>query len=179
MKNSIIKFGLIAGTILVGIPYISGLIMGYGPETYKTGEIIGYTSIIASLLLIFVAVNEYKKKNSDETLGFLKVFLIGTGISFIAGIMFGIYNVIYVTYIDPGFMAQYYEHYVNELRNSGADAAQIELQIRELEQQKEMFMNVTFNFFLMFVTVFGIGLVVAVVAGLFQSDRTKKNARTT
>lgn len=173
MKNNIIKFGLIAGTIVVAIPYISGLIIGYGPETYKVGEIIGYTTMVVSLLLIFFAVNEYKKKHPDERLGFFKVFFIGAGISLIAGIMFGIYNLVYVTYIDPGFMTQYYDYYVNNIRNSGADAAQIEMQISQLEQQKEMFMNPLFNFFVMFATVFVIGSVIAVVAGLFQSEKAK------
>jgi len=178
VKNSIIKFGLIAGTVVVAIPYVAGLITGYGPETYKTAEIIGYTTMILSMLLIFIAVKEYKKKHAGEGLSFFKVFLIGAGISLIAGIMFGIYNLIYVYYIDPDFMAQYYEYSINNIRNSGADAAQIEAQVNQLEQQKEMFMNPLVNFFVMFATVFVIGLIVAVVAGLLQSEKARESKQT-
>ncbi|MBV1908258.1 MAG: DUF4199 domain-containing protein [Kangiellaceae bacterium] len=176
MKNNIMKFGLIAGTIIVMIPLITGLIIGYGPETYKTGEIVGYSTIILSLMMIFLAVKEYQKRNPEQTVGFLKILAIGAGISFIAGLMFGIYNVIYVTYIDPEFMHTYYQYYIQSIQSSGASAEVIEQQIAQLEKEKEMFMDLTFNFALMFLTVFMIGLVVSVISGLLQREKQELGA---
>jgi len=174
MKNNILKFGLIAGSIIVLIPLLSGFIIGYGPDAYKMGEIIGYSTMLLSLLMIFFAVKEYKEKYPSVQLGFLKVFSIGAGISLIAGIMFGIYNLIHVTYIDPEFMSNYYEYYINNIRNSGAPAAQIEMQISQLEQEKELFMNPIVSFLTMTVTVFMIGLIISTVSGLFQSSKNKQ-----
>lgn len=112
MRSNILKFGLIAGAIIVMIPVITGMIIGYGPETYKVGEIIGYSTMILSLSIIFLAVREYKKNHPNEVVGFIRIVSIGAGISFIAGIMFGVYNVIYVTYIHPDFMQEYYSYYL-------------------------------------------------------------------
>ncbi len=179
MRHSILKFGLISGSIIVGIPLLSGLVIGYGPETFKTGEIIGYSTMILSMLIIFIAVKEYQKAHRSEVVGFLKILSIGAGISTIAGLMFGIYNVIYVEFIDPEFMQQYYQYYIEGIKSSGAAAAEIERQISQLEREKDMFMNPIVNFFAMFVTVFMIGLSVSVISGLFQKDRIKQlNAAT-
>jgi len=171
MGNNIIKYGLIAGGVIVGIPVISGWIIGYGPETFKIGEIIGYSTMILSLLIIFLAVNDYQKMHPNEVLSFGRIFLIGLGISAIAGIMFGIYNLVYVYYIAPDFMEQYYGYYIENIRNSGAPAAEIDQQIAQLEQEKEFFMSPVVNFFVMFATVFMIGLIVSVVSGLFQKSK--------
>lgn len=174
MQNNIIKYGLIAGGVIVLIPVITGWLIGYGPETFKMGEIIGYSTMILSLLLIFLAVNDYQKAHPEEVITFGKILLIGLGISAIAGAMFGIYNLVYVYYIDPNFMEQYYSYYVENIRNSGAPAAEIEQKIAQLESEKEMFMNPVVNFFLMFVTVFMIGVVVSIVSGLFQKSKVQQ-----
>lgn len=171
MKFNILKYGLIAGTIIVMVPVISELIIGYGADSFKTGEIIGYSTMILSLMMIFLAVREYQKNHPDEVVGFAKIVAIGAGISLIAGVMFGIYNVIYVRYLHPDFMQEYYQYYVQNIQNSGATKAEIDRQIAELEQQKEMFMDPTFNFFLMFLTVFIIGMVVSLLSGFFQREK--------
>lgn len=174
MQNNIIKYGLIAGGVIVLIPVVAGLIIGYGPETFKMGEIIGYSTMILSLLLIFLAVNDYQKTHPDEVVTFGKIFLIGLGISAIAGIMFGIYNVVHVLYIDPEFMEKYYGYYVEQIRNSGASAAEIDQKIAQLESEKALFMSPTINFFLMFITVFVIGVVVSLVSAFFQRSRVQQ-----
>jgi len=173
MKQIILKYGLIAGIIIVLIPYISGLIMGYGEDTFAMGEVIGYSTMIFSLMMIFIAAKKYQEINPDEVIGFKKIFLLGTGISLIAGIMFGLYNVIYVLYIDPDFMQRYYDYSINNIRDSGIPPELAEQQISDIESQKEMFMNPLVNFFLMFVTVFFIGLIISVISGLFQRDKNQ------
>lgn len=174
MQNNIIKYGLIAGGVIVLIPVVAGLIMGYEPDTFKMGEIIGYSTMILSLLLIFLAVNDYQKTHPDEVVTFGKILLIGLGISAIAGIMFGIYNVVHVLYIDPEFMEKYYSYYVDQIRNSGAPAAEIDQKIAQLESEKDLFMSPTINFFLMFITVFVIGVVVSLVSAFFQRSRVQQ-----
>ncbi len=176
MKNHILKFGLIAGTVIVGIPVISGFIIGYGPDSFKMGEIIGYSTMVLSLLVIFFASKEYQKQHPTEVIGFTRIFTLGLGISAIAGLMFGIYNVVYVTYISPEFMDQYYEYYLQGIRDSGAAAEEIIAQIAKIESEKEMFMNPMVNFLVMFATVFIIGLVISMISGLFQRDKNRQQA---
>lgn len=171
MHSNIIKYGFIAGSVIILIPVVSEWFMGRGPETFRMGEIIGYSTMILSLLLIFVAVNNYQKAHPNESLSFAQIFLIGIGISAIAGVMFGVYNLVYVYYIAPDFMEQYFSYYVENIRNSGAPQAQIDKQIAQLEQEKEFFMSPWINFAVMFVTVFGIGVIVSLIAGFAQKSK--------
>ncbi|MGB0495469.1 MAG: DUF4199 domain-containing protein [Kangiellaceae bacterium] len=177
MKQTIFKYGLTAGIIIITIPAISGLIMGYGKDTFAIGEVIGYATMIFSLMMIFLAVSNYQNQNPNEHIGFTKIFIIGSGISFIAGLMFGIYNVIYVLYIDPDFMNNYYEYTIDNIKNSDISAEAINQKIKAMESEKEMFMKPSVNFFLMFITVFVIGLVVSAISGLFQKDKNTQESK--
>lgn len=170
MKKVMIKYGLIAGVIVVCVPYIGSLVMGSDPSTYQMGEIIGYSTMIFSLLTIFLAVKEYKTQCSTA-ISFKQVFLLGLGITFIAALMFGIYNVLYATVIEPDFMNNYFNYYIDNIRNSGATEEVINQQIAQLEQEKSFFMNPMVNFSVMFASVFMIGLVISLVSAFSQSER--------
>lgn len=169
MKQISLKWGMISGLIIVGIPLITYLIIGGGPETYRIGELIGYGTIVLSLLLIFVAINEFRKLQPDLRVGFGKGLLIGFLISAIAGSLFGLYNLIYMTYLEPEFLDQYYNYYIDQLRQSDQAPADIEAQIQGFEQQKEMFASPVFQFVLMFFTVFAIGIIVSIFCAGIQS----------
>ncbi|MGX5173324.1 DUF4199 domain-containing protein [Aliikangiella sp. IMCC44653] len=170
MKNVILKYGFIAGGICVGIPFIAWLIIGGGTETYAQSEVIGYAAILLSVLVIFLAVKELKQKNTHQVIGFKKVFLLGTGVSLIAGILFGVYNLVYVAYLDPEFMDNYFNYYIQTIQHSGLAQVEIEQQIAKLQADKALFMNPWVNFIVMFFTVFLIGLVVSLFAGLIQRE---------
>lgn len=168
MQKLSIKWGLICGTFMVGIPFISYLLMGGGPETFKIGEIIGYATIILALLLIFLALNEYRQLQADQKISFIRGLCIGLLISAIAGALFGIYNVIYVEILEPEFMDQYYSYYLEQLANSSASPAEIARKTQAFEQEKAMFMNIYLQFFIMFLTVFVIGTIVSLFCAAIQ-----------
>ncbi|TQV81433.1 DUF4199 domain-containing protein [Aliikangiella coralliicola] len=174
MQQKILKYGLISGGVIVLIPVLGSMIIGTGPESYRMGEIIGYSTMILSLLVIFMAVNEYKKNHPDESISAKQIMLIGCGVSAIAGLMFGIYNWIYVTFLVPDFMDQYFNYYIETIRNGGGTQQEIDTQIADLQQQKEMFMNPLVSFFVMFVTVFAIGFIISIVSALAQSSKVKQ-----
>ncbi len=172
MNKYIIKYGIIAGAVVVLISVISGWFLGQDPENFRMGEIIGYSTMVLSLLLIFLAVNEYKQKNPHTQLSFGQAFIIGIGISAIAGIIFGIYNWVYVSYLAPDFMDNYFNYYIENIKNSGEPQAQIEAQIAKLNEEKAFFMNPLVSFVAMFMSVFGIGLIISLVSAAAQRSKT-------
>ncbi|WP_179957770.1 DUF4199 domain-containing protein [Exilibacterium tricleocarpae] len=175
MSQIAIKWGLIAGLVMVGVPLITYLLIGGGPETFAIGEIIGYATIILSLLLIFIAINEFRRLQPDQKVGFGRGLAIGLLISAIAGSLFGIYNWVYVEFLHPEFMDQYYDYYIEQVQQSGKPAAEIEQQIASFEQQKALFMNPVTQFLLMFLTVFVIGAVVSLFCAAVQSRMSAKD----
>lgn len=124
MKNPIIKNGLIATVILMGINLLSLIIYGTDSQYFDIGEIIGYSSIVLCLLFVFVGIRESELVNGSNSFG--KRFGIGSAIAFFPSLAFGIYNVIYVTIIDPEFMEKYNTYMLDKMRE-GRSAEEFEI----------------------------------------------------
>lgn len=172
MKKLIIKFGLIGAVLMVGLGFVSVSLVGSGPDGYSTGEIIGYTSILVAMSLIVVAQINYRKEQ-DGVLSLGEAFKIGLGISSIGGLAFGLYNAIYVLWIDPDFMRNYFA-YSEQIDVTGPG---FEARFQEYMDGYGIFATTFGQSLLMFLTVFLIGFVITIVGGLIlQRKGTLKTA---
>lgn len=156
MQNTTLKFGLYSSAFLIGMNMIALALWGTDPENYKLSEIFGYTAIVLSLVFVFLGIREYKKEFED--VGFLKALKIGSIISSIPSLVFGIYNVIYVKWIDPDFFDQYLKYQIDQLENPTAH------EIAELQASMESMSNPVAMFIIMFLTVFLIGFIVTIIS---------------
>ncbi|MCO7225607.1 DUF4199 domain-containing protein [Pleionea sp. CnH1-48] len=171
MKSTILKYGLLSGGVMILIFSISFALMKPAPENYRIGEIIGYSTMILSMLVIYIACNEYRLQQPGQSVTFGQVFRLGIAISAIAGTMFGIFNWVYVEIFHPEFMEEYYSYFVESVKNSGASEAEIAETLKRLESEKEMFSSPAVQFFTMFITVFMIGAIVTLVTSFIQSKK--------
>lgn len=128
-------------------------------------EIYGYLSILVALSFIFFGVRAYRNLECEGKITFFKGFGVGLLIALLPSILFGAYNVVYMLYIEPDFAEAYYQSAVAQMHidYSGAELA---TQLAEMEANKELFMSPVFNFFLMAITVFLIGIVVSVISAI-------------
>lgn len=169
MKKIIQKFGLISSALIVGIPLLTIPIMGTGPESFATGEIVGYATILVAELLILFAMYAYKKEQAG-VLSFGEGLKLGSGIAALGGLAFGVYNVVYVLVIDPQFNEKYFAYSMG-----------LDLNSPEFQQQFDAFMadqgfmiSVPGQFLLMFLTVFLIGFIISVVGALVFQSKAKR-----
>ena len=77
--NVLVKYGLYASLLLIVLSLGSLLVLGTGAENFGIGEIIGYSSILLSLVFIYFGLAEYQRKNGS--MSFIKNLGIGTGIA--------------------------------------------------------------------------------------------------
>ncbi len=172
MKKVIIRNGLISTAILVLINLITLAIFGTDPKNYEIGEIIGYATIVAALVLVIFGIREYEFQNNNSS--FSKKLGIGTGITFFPSLAFGLYNVIYSKWIDPDFMETYTKYSLDKMQ-SNMSAEEFEIAKNQTLEQMEMFDNLFLQFILMFMTVFVVGLIISLVSALyFQLKPVKK-----
>lgn len=172
MTKPILKYGSIACLVLVGIPLLSSLFLENGPEDFRIGEIVGYSTMIIALMLILVAQNDYRKQ-LNQPLKYSQGLVMGLAISALAGSAFGLYNLVYIAWINPEFMDQYYGYYIENLKQSGGDPAQIKATIEKINSEKEMWMSPAVQFFGMFFTVFVIGLIVSLISAGFMAKLSR------
>lgn len=174
MNRPVIRFGLISAGILVGLTALVLLLFGIpDEEDYALGEVIGYTSIVISLIPIFFAIKYYRDR--EGSVGFWKGVGIGAGVAIWPSVVFGVYNLIYMEWIDPGFLEKY-TRYSTEQARARMSAEEFQQFVQQMELQQAIFSNPWFQAGVMFLTVFLIGLVIALASSLILQRRPKKVA---
>ncbi|HYC29830.1 MAG TPA: DUF4199 domain-containing protein [Chitinophagaceae bacterium] len=171
MKRTILRYGLISSLIIVILFLLEFFIFRSAPN-YDVQEIFGYTSMIVSMLLVFFGIKHYRDKENNGRLTFGRGMKVGVLIVLIPSVAFGIFNLLYVTVINPGFMKSYYQFYLAKMQQS-MPAAEFVKAKAELDAQMAMFSNPIISSLVMAVTVFLIGLIITVISSLIL----RRNAR--
>lgn len=165
MKRAIIKNGLIAVAILMGIQLVAYIIYG-APDSsnFDVDEIVGYISIVLCLSFVFLGIRESRIQSGKTS--FLNDLGVGAAIAAFPSFAFGIYSVIYYKWINPNFLEEYGAHQLNKMK---ANLGPEEFKAAEAQLASDMALwdSVGMQFFIMFMTVFVIGLIISVLSSLF------------
>ena len=153
-----LKFGIYSSAFLLGTNLISLAIFGTDPDNFGWGEIFGYTVIVVSMGFVFLGIREYKIKK--ESLSFWNALKIGSLISILPSLVFGIYNLVYVKWIDPDFFEHYLKYQIDQMNNPTQE------DMMALQAQMEPMANPIAMFVIMFLTVFLIGFIIAVISSI-------------
>jgi hypothetical protein len=163
MKKTILTFGLISGAI-------SSLMMALAmPLEDKIGfgtgaEILGYTTIVLSLLLVFFGIRSYRDQALGGRITFTQAFAAGISITLISCICYVVtWEVIYFNFL-PDFTAKYSAHLVEKAKASGASPAAIQAKLVEIQKFQKMYDNPFFNAMITFIEPFPIGLAITVIS---------------
>jgi Protein of unknown function (DUF4199) len=131
---------------------------------WDKGEVIGYTTIVLSMLLTFFGIRSYRDNVGKGQITFAKAFAVGISITLISCICYVVtWEVIYHNFM-PDFLDKYSAHVIQKMQASGATAAAIQTQVEELKKLKELYANPFFNAALTFIEPFPIGLVITVIS---------------
>jgi len=164
MKSTALRYGLLASAFVIIVGCFNCLILAKTAD-YNTQEIAGYLTIALSMVFIFFGVRHYRDKVNNGQLSFGQGLKLGLLIALIPAIFFGLFNVLYVEVIDPGWQDEYYGHYVENVKAT-ASPAELPGKLNDLEKQKEFFSSPVMTFLVMTATVFIIGVIVAIISSL-------------
>jgi len=175
MVNSIIKWGLMCGgvmTLFLFVPYF--LFFNDGPQNFVAAEIAGYVGMVAALLVIVLAINTHFK-GADQSVTIWQRLVLGLGVTFIGGLIFGLANNVYSFWINPEFTDAYFDYYIAQLPTQ--EGPEYQKSVADLQAQREMFGSPFMSFLVMAATVWMIGIVISIVAGIGHWYFTRRNAR--
>jgi hypothetical protein len=173
MKKTVLVFGLISGALsaalmLVTIPFADRI-------GWEKGEILGYTGIVLSALMVFFGVRSYRENFGAGRLTFWRGFAVGILITLISSACYvGTWEVVYYK-LMPGFADKYAAHMVEHAKASGASPQKVDETAKKAEQFKQMYANPVINVAMTFMEVFPIGLVITA----FSAGVLRKKARET
>jgi len=163
-------YGGIAGAIAIGL--ISAMIGMDLTGHDSTAMWISYLIMLIALSLIFVGVKRYRDVECGGVIHFGRAFLLGLGIAAVAGLIYAIGWEIFQAVSGYDFMADYSAGILERLRAEGATAAAIEAKAAELRSFAESYRNPLFRLPMVFVEIFPVGLLVALIsAGLLRNPK--------
>ena len=175
MKKTVLTFGLISGaisaaTMLVTLPFVDKI-------GFEKGEILGYTVMVLSALMVFFGVRSYRENAGGGRLTFGRGFAVGLLITLISSACYvATWEVVYYK-LMPDFADKYAAHMVERAKASGASQQKIDEQVQQAKQFKQMYDNPVNNVALTFMEVFPVGLVVTLVsAGILRKVRVPERA---
>lgn len=163
MKKTILRFGLYGIITICALSTLIWLTIDVVDDTM--GEVIGYSTMVVSLTFVFFGIKHFRDKENNGFVTFGKALLIGLLITLMVSLAFGILDVIYVKFVNPDFMTDYYAKNLEQLRTS-LPAEEFEIKKAELESEKEMFLNPFIHFFIMSMMVFVIGFIISLLSAL-------------
>ena len=174
MKKNIIIYGLIAGVIvsvamLSSVNYLSHC---KGNVDYNTSMLIGYASMLIAFSLVFIGIRNYRDKYNAGVISFSKAFKTGMMIVLIASTIYVAAWLVDYFFFIPGFMDQYAAHMLDELKASGASAAEIDKQTKDMAGFAEMYKNPFFNALMTYVEILPVGLIVTIISSLILKRKT-------
>ena len=174
MRKTIVRFGLY-GVVIMSIVLAISFIAFKDRHNWEVQEVIGYTTIILSLLFVYFGIRHWRDNYNSGLLTFGQGLKLGLLITLFPSIAFGLFTWLEMV-LDPGFMDQYYSYYVQKLKASTPpDKWQETLQ--KLEAEKEMFSSPLIQFAVMFLTVFLIGVVITVISSLILQRKVNSSQK--
>lgn len=161
MKYALI-YGAIAGAIAVSL--ISAIIAMDLTGHDETAMLVSYLIMLMALSLIFVGVKRYRDVECGGVIRFGRAFLIGLGMAALAGLIYAIGWEIFQASSGYDFMAEYSTSILDRMRTEGATAAAIEAKAAEMRAFAESYRNPMFRVPMVFLEIFPVGLLVALVS---------------
>jgi hypothetical protein len=146
-----------------------------GKVDYNTSMLIGYASMLIAFSLVFVGIRNYRDKFNGGEISFGKAFKTGILIVVIASTVYVVACLIYYFFFIPDFMEKYSAHMIDELKAGGAGQAEIDRQIKEMENFGRMYKNPFFNAMMTYMEILPVGLVVTLISSLILKRRPLRN----
>lgn len=164
MTNIIFLFGTFAGLIVIGGMIAVIVATGGQPEIEDHSLIVGYTIMIVALSMIFFAVKRYRDQELGGVIKFWPAFLMGVGITVVAGIIYVLVWEVYMAATNHTFMNAYVDAMVAAERAKGVSGEALDKFIAEMEAMKVQYANPLIRIPMTFVEIFPVGVLVALIS---------------
>jgi len=157
MKKTVPTFGLISGAItalmmLANVRFAEKI-------GFDKAEIIGYTTLVLSALLVFFGTRSYRENISGGQLTFRRGFAVGIMITLLSSLCYvATWEIVYYKFA-PDFADKYAAYEIERAKKApGATPQKIEEITRKMDQFKQIYPNPVINVAYTFMEIFPFGL---------------------
>jgi hypothetical protein len=171
MLKRILTYGTMAG-VAVGAMLYATTASPWGMPHGGLGMLIGYTTMLIALSLVFVGTKRQRDDAGGGVIGFWPAFGLGLAISAVAGIFYVLAWELAQATTASGFIQSYTAALIAEKKAAGASAAELARYTAEMKAFEAEYANPLFRLPMTFAEIFPVGVLVSLVsAGLLRNPR--------
>lgn len=171
MLRIILTYGLIAG-LIVAIPMFSLLAADGAHESWSSSHFFGYAMMIIALSMIFIGVKSYRDKVKGGVIKFLPAFLLGLGISVVAGVVYVIGWEITLYLTNYTFAADYAASTIAAAEAKGMPPAEVEALRAQYAEFERLYANPFMRLPMTFIEIFPVGVIISLItAAVLRNPR--------
>ncbi|HZS43944.1 MAG TPA: DUF4199 domain-containing protein [Blastocatellia bacterium] len=160
MKKVVLIWGLISGLIIAAMTWLNAsLVFDLNLVGTDKSELLGYTSFVIALSVIFFGIKSYRDNYRKGLVTFWKGVQIGVLISLVATVFYFGGAEIY-SMAKPEFKVKVLKVQEDEMTKHAMPAEQIE---RNMALMKKLFDNPVLFFAACFIEMFPVGLVITLI----------------
>jgi uncharacterized protein DUF4199 len=166
MKKVSLIFGLLAGALVSGFLVLFILVWENTGKIIDS-ELVGYAAMIIALSLIFFGIKSYRDNQQSGAIRFWKGAQVGLLITLIASLM---YAITWETYnrlrpaSSAAFINYYIECQVNKKKDQGASPAEIEQEIKKMDEMRAMYQNPLIRFGITLMEILPVGILITLIS---------------
>ena len=169
MKKTVLSFGLISGAVSTAmmvstVPLLDTI-------GFEKTDLIGYTTIVLSALLVFFGVRSYRETAGAGRITFGRGFTVGLLITLTSCLCSVVSFQIVHFKLTPEFGDKFAACMVERARASGASQQKLDATAKLAQSLKQLYDNPATNAALTFVEPFPIGLVVTAISAAILRKR--------
>ncbi len=165
VKKTILIFGLIIGTLLVGNSIIH-INMMYSNPDYKGNAVIGYATQIIMFSMIYFGVRNFRNNILEGRISFAKAFKTGALICLIASTVYVVIGLLYYYIFVPDFIDVYTEYVIKI-----SPPEEVEAKSAQMANFKEMYKNPLFAILISYMEVLPLGMLVALISAFLVKKK--------
>jgi hypothetical protein len=169
MLRTILIYGAIAG-LIVAIPMFTLLAIKGEDDAWSSSYFFGYAIMILALSMIFVGVKSYRDKVKGGVIKFLPAFLLGLGISVVAGVIYVIGWEITLQLTGGDFYADYTASALAAAQAKGLPPAELDAMRTQMEEMERMYANPLLRLPLTFIEIFPVGVIISLITALLMRN---------
>ena len=169
MKKIVLIFGLLSGAVAAAMMFIT---LPFADRLgFERGLIIGYTTIILSLLFVFFGVRSYRENVGGGSITFGRALAVGILITLISCICYVVaWEILYFKFM-PDFADKYAAHAIEKEKANGASPQKIQAITEEMKGLKKMLDNPLTNGAMAFIEPFPVGVIITFLSALILRKR--------
>ena len=162
MTRIIFTYGLISGFVVIAV--LGAALLLTGGQGHSVW--LGYLVMLVALSSILVGVKQYRDRTLGGVISFRTALLLGLGIALVASLAYTVLWEGYDAATGRSFMGHYIEATLAAKRAAGASAAEYAKAVTEMQQMRASYANPLFRLPMVFLEIFPVGLVIALVSAV-------------